>query len=120
MTKHLQECLEFCPKGVWFKPIDVYPRVRRASYVLNKLQDAGKLEAKIDMSPDHQTEKSYRVIEETFNDFVSGMGEVITVEPLQQLLTELEALKQLPDDTTASYIKGQLSESLERYFAKRN
>ena len=40
--------------------------------------------------------------------------------PIEQLLAELEALKQLPDDTAASYIKGQLSESLERYFAKRN
>ena len=40
--------------------------------------------------------------------------------PLGDLLNDLEALKQLPDDTAASYIKGQLSESLERYFAKRN
>ena len=62
---------------------------------------------------------------ETIDNFLIALHRedivaIPTVEPLEQLLNDLEALKQLPDDTTASYIKGQLSESLERYFAKRN
>lgn len=55
------------------------------------------------------------------NAFFSSLGLQVPkrISRTEQLLIDLEALKQLPDDTSATYIKGQITEATQRYYDTR-
>jgi len=47
LTKSDKRNLDMCPTDVWFDAIDVFPRVKRATYSLGRLVEAGFLESRV-------------------------------------------------------------------------
>jgi len=60
MTKALENAMKKCPKDKWFTKWDTI-HLRRATYMLDRLVDAGKLEFRINGSLENLY-REYRVL----------------------------------------------------------